>query len=143
MLASVKLSRRGEVNAFIFQDYYADRTAEQLAKEFGPTFAVGVFKLEPQSWQGPVESGYGWHLVYVDSIIPGRIPSFDEIEPDVKTAWLGYQKQKAWQEAYAKIRAKYTILLLAPPDQQGPAPRPPLAPEKKPVPNPSGEGLPL
>lgn len=128
---------------FMFQDYYADRTSEQLAKEFGPNFAVGVFKLKSQSWQGPVESGYGWHLVFIDSIIPGRIPSFEEIEPDVKTAWLGYQKQKAWREAYAKIRAKYTILLPGPPDQQNAPASPPSAPGKKPVPNVSGEGLPL
>ena len=126
---------------FMFQDYYADRTAEQLAKEFGPTFATGIFKLKPGSWQGPVESGYGWHLVYIDSIIPGRIPNFEEVEPDVKTAWLGYQKEKAWREAYAKMRVKYTVLLPAPPDSQ--SPQPPPAPKKNQVPTPSGEALPL
>lgn len=128
---------------FMFQDYYADRTSEQLAKEFGPNFALGVFKLRPESWQGPVESGYGWHLVYVDSIIPGRIPSFEEIEPDVKAAWLGYQKEKAWREAYAKMRAKYTILLPAPPDQ-GSTPSAPAAPAPTPrKKDPTAEGLPL
>jgi hypothetical protein len=99
---------------FMFQDYYADRTTEQLAKEFGPQFATAVFKMKSGSWQGPVESGYGWHLVFVDSVIPGRIPAFEEIEPDVKTAWLGEQKQKAWEKAYEEMRAKYEVLLPAP-----------------------------
>ena len=124
---------------FMFQDYYGDRTPEALAKEFGPQFAVAVEKLEPRSWQGPVESGYGWHLVFVDSVIPGRIPAFEEIEPDVKTAWLGKQKQEAWQKAYAGMRAKYTLLLPAPPAKesaQTPAPAPPA---KKRVPTPSAE----
>jgi len=103
---------------FIFQDYYGDRTPEQLSKEFGPEFAVAVSKLNSGSWQGPIESGYGWHLVFVDSVIPGRIPAFEEIEPDVKTAWLGEQKQKARQEAYENIRAKYTVLLPAPPEKE-------------------------
>jgi peptidyl-prolyl cis-trans isomerase C len=76
-------------DTFMFEDYYADRTAEELAKEFGPTFALGVFKLKPQAWQGPVESGYGWHLVFVNSTIPGRIPAFEEVEPDVRTARPG------------------------------------------------------
>ena len=58
-------------DAFMFEDYYADRTAQQLAKEFGPTFAVGIFGLKPGAWTGPLESGYGWHLVFIDSIIPG------------------------------------------------------------------------
>lgn len=103
---------------FMFQDYYGDRTPEQLSKEFGPQFAVAVSELNSGSWQGPIESGYGWHLVFVDSVIPGRIPAFEEIEPDVRTAWLGEQKQKARQEAYENIRAKYTVLLPAPPEKE-------------------------
>jgi len=79
---------------FMFQDYYGDRAPEQLAKEFGPKFAQALFELIPGSWQGPIESGYGWHLVFVDSVIPGRIPAFEEVEPDVKTAWLGIRKPR-------------------------------------------------
>jgi len=48
---------------FMFQDYYGDRPPEALAKEFGPQFVVALEKLKPGSWQGPIESGYGWHLV--------------------------------------------------------------------------------
>jgi peptidyl-prolyl cis-trans isomerase C len=102
-------------DAFMFEDYYADRTPEQLAKDFGPTFAVGVFRLKPGAWTGPLESGYGWHLVFIDSNIPGRIPEFEEVEPDVHTAWLAAQKAQAWQAAYARMRARYTVLLPATP----------------------------
>ena len=83
---------------FMFQDYYGDRAPEAIAKEFGPQFAVALEKLKPGSWQGPIESGYGWHLVFVDTVIPGRIPAFEEMEPDVKTAWLGEQKQRGLAE---------------------------------------------
>ena len=103
-------------DTFMFADYYADRTAGELAKEFGPTFALGVFALKPGTWQGPVESGYGWHLVFVNSIIPGRIPGFEEFESDVRTAWLAAQKERAWRDAYARMRAKYTVLLPATPE---------------------------
>jgi peptidyl-prolyl cis-trans isomerase C len=100
---------------FMFQDYYRDRAPDYLGKEFGPQFAQAVAKLAPGSWQGPVESGFGWHLVFVDTVIPGRVPAFEEIEPDVKTAWLGEQKVQAWEKAYKAMRAKYTVLLPAPP----------------------------
>jgi peptidyl-prolyl cis-trans isomerase C len=125
-------------DAFMFQDYYGDRTPEALAKEFGPQFAVALEKVKPGSWQGPLESGYGWHLVFVDTVIPGRIPALEEIEPDVKTAWLGEQKATAWQKAYAEMRAKYTVLLPAPPDKDA-AQAPVLSPKKQ-APAPSGEG---
>jgi parvulin-like peptidyl-prolyl isomerase len=100
---------------FMFQDYYRDRAPEYLGKEFGPQFAQAVAKLAPGSWQGPIESGFGWHLVFVDTLIPGRSPAFEEIEPDVKTAWLGEQKAQAWEKAYKAMRAKYTVLIPAPP----------------------------
>jgi len=121
---------------FMFQDYYGDRAPDAIAKELGPPFAVAVEKLKPGSWQGPIESGYGWHLVFVTTVISGRVPAFEEIEPDVKTAWLGEQKRQAWEKAYGEMRAKYTVLLPAPPSNdaaQAPAP-------KKDVPAPSGEG---
>jgi hypothetical protein len=126
---------------FMFQDYYGDRTPEALAKEFGPQFAVALEKVKPGSWQGPIESGYGWHLVFVDTVVPGRIPALEEIEGDVNTAWLGEQKATAWQKAYAEMRAKYVVLLPGPSEKEnaqavGPSP-------KKQVPAPSGEGAPL
>ena len=109
---------------FMYQDYYADQTSVSLAKEFGPQFAVAVAELTPGSWQGPIESGYGWHLVYVDSVVPGRVPAFEEIESDVKTAWLGEQKALAWQKAYQEMRAKYSVLLPAPPPDASAPPAP-------------------
>ena len=69
---------------FMFQDYYGDRAPDALAKEFGPPFALAIEKLKPGSWQGPVESGYGWHLVFIDSVIPGRIPAFEEVEGEIE-----------------------------------------------------------
>jgi parvulin-like peptidyl-prolyl isomerase len=125
-------------DSFMFQDYYGDRAPSAIAKEFGPQFAVALEKLKPGSWQGPVESGYGWHLVFVDTVIPGRIPAFEEIEPDVKTAWLGEQKATAWQKAYSDMRAKYIVLLPAAPSEAAQAPATP-PPAKKQVPTYSNE----
>jgi len=123
---------------FMFQDYYGDRAPEALAKEFGPQFVMALEKLKPGSWQGPIESGYGWHLVYIDTVIPGRIPAFEELESDIKTAWLGEQKRVAWQKAYKDMRDKYTVLMPVPSDQ-GATP-PPVSQPQKQVPVPSGEG---
>jgi hypothetical protein len=124
---------------FMFQDYYGDRTPSAIAKEFGPQFAVALEKVKPGSWQGPIESGFGWHLVFVDTVIPGRIPAFEEVESEVKTAWLGEQKAQAWQKAYQTMRAKYTVFLPAPPDKQTAAA--PAPPPKREIPTTSGEGL--
>jgi parvulin-like peptidyl-prolyl isomerase len=107
-----------KADRFMFQEYYSDRSTEQLAKEFGPAFAQAILTVRPGSWQGPIESGYGWHLVFVESFTSGRIPTLAEIESDVKTAWLGDQKEQAWRKAYKEMRANYSVLLPRPPDDQ-------------------------
>ena len=99
---------------FMFQDYYGDRAPQAIAGEFGPEFADAVAKLEPGSWQGPVKSGYGWHLVFVDNVVAGRVPAFEEVEQEVKIAWLGTQKADAWRKAYEEMRAKYTVVMPVP-----------------------------
>jgi hypothetical protein len=116
---------RSFADPFMFQEYYRDRGTDFLGKEFGPQFAQAVAKLPTGSWQGPVESGFGWHLVFVDTATPGRVPDFEEVEPDVKTAWLAEQKAQAWEKTYAEMRAKYTVLLPRPPENASAVPAPP------------------
>jgi hypothetical protein len=110
-------------DSFMLPDYMADRTPDMIAKDFGPPFAKALFSQKPGAWTGPIESGYGWHLVYLDSLIPEQASSFEEVEPDVKTAWLASRKAEAWDKAYTDMRAKYELVLPAPPN--GPTPSKP------------------
>jgi peptidyl-prolyl cis-trans isomerase C len=96
---------------FMFQDYYAERAPDQIAKEFGPDFAKAVFQLKPGAWQGPIGSGYGWHLVFVDAIAPGRVPAFEEVEPDVKSAWLDQKQREIKRIAFEAMRARYAVVV--------------------------------
>jgi len=100
---------------FMLPDYVADRTTDQVAKDFGPPFARALFAQKTGAWTGPIESGYGWHLVYLDSLIPEQASGFEEVEPEVKTAWLAARKAEAWDKAYKTMRAKYELVLPAPP----------------------------
>ncbi len=118
---------------FMFQDYYRDRAPDFLGKEFGPPFALAVAQLAPGSWQGPIESGFGWHLVFVDTVIPGRIPAFEEVEANVRSTWLGEQKALAWETSYKQMRASYTVLLPAPPGSSAALPSAPTARESTPL----------
>ena len=86
-----------------------------IQKEFGAPFALAVTKLPVGSWQGPIESGFGWHLVFLNSVIPGRVPTYEEVDGNVRTAWFSEQKTLALDKAYKELRASYKVLLPAPP----------------------------
>jgi hypothetical protein len=100
----------GVADPFMLQDYYAERTPEQVAREFGPPFAKAVFQLKPGAWQGPIQSGYGWHLVFIDAIEPRRVPAFEEVEPEVKSAWLDQKQREIKRTTFDAMRARYTVI---------------------------------
>lgn len=98
-------------NPFMYQDYYGDRSFDDVAKLFGPGFARALVSIKSGSWQGPVETGYGWHLIFVDSSAPGRVPAFEEIESDIKASWIADQRAQAKAKAYETMRARYQVVL--------------------------------
>lgn len=110
--SAAELSSVGD--PFMFQDAYADRTFTQLATLFGPQFAKAVFGYEPGTWNGPIQSGYGWHLVWIDSATQGRVPDFEEIEPSVKSEWVSDRREEAKRKMFETMRARYEIVLPEP-----------------------------
>ncbi|MGP0594428.1 peptidyl-prolyl cis-trans isomerase [Nitrospira sp. T9] len=98
-------------DTFMFQDSYNDRTPEQVAAVFGTTFAETLFLLTPGSWEGPIESGLGWHVVWVESITPGLTPAFEEIEPGIKAQWSEEQRIESSRRTFDAMKARYEVIL--------------------------------
>jgi len=97
---------------FMDQNYFAECSPEQVAKVFGIKFSEKLFTLTPGSWQGPVESGLGWHLVWVESITPGRVPAFEEVDPEqVKSEWTTERREETKRKTFDAIKQRYEIVL--------------------------------
>ncbi|MCC7040123.1 MAG: peptidyl-prolyl cis-trans isomerase [Burkholderiales bacterium] len=109
---------------FMFQGYYPDRSFDLVAKDFGAKFARALFAQTPGAWSGPIESGFGWHLVWIDELTPARIPPFDEVEPEVRRAWISDRRDEMKRVAYQAMRQRYRVVLPdAPaPEMKFPAP---------------------
>jgi parvulin-like peptidyl-prolyl isomerase len=76
----------------------------------GSNFAREVVGLKTGQWQGPVESGYGWHLVFIDTSVPARVPAFEEIEPEIRAEWAEDQRAEAKRKTYEAMRARYQVV---------------------------------
>lgn len=103
---------------FMFQDFYGARTPEDVGRAFGSDFATALFALQPGAWAGPIRSGYGWHLVRIDTLEPARVPALDEIEADVRAAWTEERYDAIRKRAEGDMLSRYTIVVpdLAPAD---------------------------
>ena len=84
-----------------------------MAAIFGSHFAEAVRQLPVGTWQGPIESGLGWHLVLVTSATPGRVPAFDEIVAEIQAAWMEDQRSEARRRAFDVMKARYEVRLPA------------------------------
>jgi hypothetical protein len=93
-------------------DYYADRTTEEVVSVFGTEFSNALFKLKPGPWQGPIESGLGWHLVLIENLAPGHIPPFNAVNrAQIIAAWQDSQRDESKRKVYQAMRAKYEVVL--------------------------------
>lgn len=94
---------------FMFQNYYGGATLDQISKAFGQEFSEALFRFTPGKWAGPVRSGYGWHLVWVESTEPGRVPAFAEVAPSVKAAWIDGKYREIKRTALDEMRSRYVV----------------------------------
>jgi hypothetical protein len=101
----------GLSDPFMFQDFYTERSPDQVAGIFGTAFAQALSGLKEQEWQGPIESGLGWHLVWVESRVPGRVPAFEEVEATVKSEWTDEQRGEAKRKMFDRMLARYQVVL--------------------------------
>ena len=80
-----------------------------IAAQFGTLFTDDIRGLEPGSWQGPVRSGFGLHLVLVEAFEPGRELSLEETRAAVVRDWANRQRIDTINHLYERLREQYEI----------------------------------
>jgi hypothetical protein len=94
---------------FLLQRIFDDVSPADLKKTFGEQFASAVGVLPVGSWQGPIESGYGTHLVYVEKRTDSRLPALSEVREQVRREWLNAKQQEATDRFYEVLLKQYTV----------------------------------
>jgi PPIC-type PPIASE domain len=91
-----------------------------VSRLFGPAFADRVAGLEPGRWAGPLESGYGLHLVLVRERVEGGLPLLAQVRPTVERELLRERRRKQLDAVYERLLTKYTVVVERPPVEAGP-----------------------
>lgn len=85
----------------------------EVAKLFGTAFSNRLSELPVGQWQGPLKSGYGFHLVLVQRRSDGRIPALGEVREAVIKEWKETQRKKANEDVFKKLLGRYSITVEA------------------------------
>ena len=96
---------------------YVQKTPQEVANVFGRQFAEKLFMTRKGIWQGPIESGYGVHLVSIHDRTESRLPEMKDVRDKVQLDFLAERRRETNERIYEKLKARYEIVVA--PDTNG------------------------
>jgi len=96
---------------FMLQRDYPSRSEREVAELFGSEFGEALFMLSPGTWQGPVRSSYGLHLVVVRERTPSRTPELADVSDRVKNDLLSERRRTANEALVESLKERYQIVV--------------------------------
>jgi hypothetical protein len=78
---------------------------------FGSGFFERIAQLPTGTWSGPVESGYGAHLIRITRTAPAYTPPLEQIRAAVLRDWRSDKAQLIRDQDYAQRREGYVITI--------------------------------
>jgi hypothetical protein len=80
-----------------------------IANTFGSDFAAQILEAPVGQWTGPLQSGFGLHLVRVDDRKADAMPAFEQIRPIVLREWQSGQRTEFNKAFLDGLRSRYDI----------------------------------
>ena len=102
-------------DSFMLQNYYPQKDLTEIQKQFGSGFTESLIALSPGQWHGPVLSGYGVHLVYVQAVTEPPPPKFAEVRERVEQEWKSDKGEELNEQFYESLREQYSVVIEEPP----------------------------
>jgi parvulin-like peptidyl-prolyl isomerase len=99
---------------FMLGYFFSNQPERNVARTFGDEFAKQLSKLETRKWVGPVESGYGLHLVLITDRTEGRLPDLFEVRQEVQREWMVDQQKQTSDKFFEALRNRYSVTIEEP-----------------------------
>lgn len=104
-------SSAGVGDPSLLPGHVGESSLEQVSRDFGEEFTEAVATLPVGSWQGPVHSAFGLHLVRVASRSPGRPATVAESRAALERDYETDQRLLAAQEYERRLRKNYEVVI--------------------------------
>ena len=105
----VDLSSLGD--AFLLAHRFEATPDMEIAKQFGEKFMAKLSEVPVGQWFGPVESGYGMHLVFVEERTEGRLPELAEVRDTVSRDWTNERRLELNEKFFQGLLKHYEVVV--------------------------------
>jgi len=103
---------------FLLERSFESVSLSDVKRTFGDQFASALAALRLGTWQGPIDSGYGTHLVFIAQRSEGRLPALDEVRDRVRREWLDAKRKDATEKFYQAILSRYKVKIELPEEKK-------------------------
>ena len=81
----------------------------EISRSMGQQFLQSLLETPLSSWQGPLISGFGLHLVYISEMSPGSVPDLAQVRNQVYRDWAAEKREQTNKVFYETLRARYDV----------------------------------
>ncbi len=114
LLAALKVGQRVEGPPLSIPANFENVAAYAISRDFGDGFADAIRRLPVGTWQGPMRSGFGLHLVRVRAVSTARKPLLSEVRKRVENDWRNATRVAREDRAFAALAQGYDIKIAKP-----------------------------
>ncbi|THD65696.1 peptidyl-prolyl cis-trans isomerase [Robertkochia marina] len=86
------------------------QTTDAIDREFGNGFANALLPLPAKQWSGPVSSGFGLHVIYIDSVVAEAPLPLDKVKNEITNLLQYEEKQAAKEQFYTELLQTYEVI---------------------------------
>jgi len=83
----------------------------EVERILGAHFVQALSETPTGSWQGPIESDFGLHLVFIDKFVASKVPELDDVRMQVVRDWSAKKRMETNQIIYDKVRQRYHVVV--------------------------------
>ena len=98
-------------DTFLLEHRFQEAATAEIAKQFGDKFAAKLADIPIGQWLGPIESGYGMHLVRVEKRIDGRLPDLAEVRDAVQRDWTNARRLESNEKFFNSLLKHYQVVV--------------------------------
>jgi len=101
-------------DGFLHGTAFTDMKVFEINRLLGKDFAKKLFEQPVGKWVGPLVSGYGLHLVYIDSRTASKTASLEIAKQSVLEDWTTDERKKVNDAFISNLRKQYDVVIAKP-----------------------------
>ena len=98
-------------DSLMIKSHFENEADREIERTLGSQFLQSLRETEVGSWQGPIVSGYGLHIIFISERSEGKIPELSAVRVAVFRDWSAEKRKQVNAELYNTLRQRYKVTI--------------------------------